>query len=389
MKIFIFVLIFSLSFFSHTSDHQTPLEIDPTSLLFLDFEQKKIVFKNINKILPTRFLNKSENPYPLIYNLKSFSDLVYKINGEQNTLEHYIQKFHIGGMLIVRDNNIVYENYTLDNDVETKWISFSVTKSITSMLLGAAIKDGFIGSIDDPVGKYLPQLSGLSYKDISIKEVLHMSSGVNWNEDYDDPSSDVSLAGGLNSLDLYKYFNRLNSNSKPGEVFNYNTGETNLIGGVVRAAIGNNLSTYLQNKIWTPFGMEHDANWAIDSKYQSELGGCCISATLKDYARLGIFAMNNGVLNNGAKMLPDDWMQDSTEPSVSNKYYGYQWWLDGPGFKSFSAQGIFGQIIWIEPQTKTVVVMHGAWDRASYDDAYNERVALIKEIMKKLYLLEN
>ena len=111
MKIFIFVLIFSLSFFSHTSDHQTPLEIDPTSLLFLDFEQKKIVFKNINKILPTRFLNKSENPYPLIYNLKSFSDLVYKINGEQNTLEHYIQKFHIGGMLIVRDNNIVYENY--------------------------------------------------------------------------------------------------------------------------------------------------------------------------------------------------------------------------------------------------------------------------------------
>ena len=124
------------------------------------------------------------------------------------------------------------------------------------MLLGAAIKDGHIKSVEDKVTIYLPQLLNSNYKDVSIKQVLQMSSGIDWNEDYEDPLSDVNIAGALNSLNLYEYLNNLNKKSSAGNKFNYNTGETNLIGGIVRAAIGDNLSNYLEKKIWKPFGME-------------------------------------------------------------------------------------------------------------------------------------
>ena len=155
-----------------------------------------------------------------------------------------------------------------------------------------------------------------------------MSSGIAWNEDYTDPESDVNIAGALNSLALYQYLNALDTAASPGTKFNYNTGETNLLGGIVRAAIGNNLSSYIEQKIWKPFGMESDAYWGIDSDFEQELGGCCINATLRDYARIGIFAMDRGVLNNGTNVLPTDWMKDSTTPSPNYPYYGYQWWLD-------------------------------------------------------------
>ena len=133
------------------------------------------------------------------------------------------------------------------------------------MLLGAAIQDGFIKSVEDKVTTYLPQLIDSKYQHVSIKEVLHMSSGIAWSEDYTDPESDVSIAGALNSLTLYQYLNTLDTAASPGTKFNYNTGETNLLGGIVRAAIGNNLSSYIEQKIWKPFGMESDAYWGIDS----------------------------------------------------------------------------------------------------------------------------
>ena len=255
------------------------------------------------------------------------------------------------------------------------------------MLLGAAIKDGHIKSVEDKVTIYLPQLLNSNYQDVSIKQVLQMSSGIDWNEDYEDPLSDVNIAGALNSLNLYEYLNNLNKKSSAGNKFNYNTGETNLIGGIVRAAIGDNLSNYLEKKIWKPFGMEFNAYWVIDTNYEQELGGCCLNATLRDYARLGMFAMNNGKLNNGVEILPKNWMKDSTTPSRNNSYYGYQWWLDGPAYQSFYADGIFGQFIWIDPVSKTVVAMHAARDRADVDSfvgghRLNFMVSLLEAINK-------
>ena len=379
--------LITLTIFSSLALGQEKLtsENAPKTILFWNTEQKLESFGNIKEILPTRQVSKSQNFYPFRYDLLDLSNLKYKFKGEEFSLEDFIQTFKIAGLIVIRDGVILYESYDFGNDETTKWISFSVTKSVTSMLLGAAIKDGHIKSVEDKVTIYLPQLLNSNYKDVSIKQVLQMSSGIDWNEDYEDPLSDVNIAGALNSLNLYEYLNNLNKKSSAGNKFNYNTGETNLIGGIVRAAIGDNLSNYLEKKIWKPFGMEFNAYWVIDTDYEQELGGCCLNATLRDYARLGMFAMNNGKLNNGVEILPKNWMKDSTTPSRNNSYYGYQWWLDGPAYQSFYADGVFGQFIWIDPVSKTVVAMHAARDRADVDSfvgghRLNFMVSLIEAI---------
>lgn len=356
------------------------------SILFWDTEKKIEGFKNIRELLPTRIINKSDYPLSLSYELDDFSDISYRYKNNTYTIQDYINKFKVGGLIILRNGKILHEEYNFGNNQESRWISFSVTKSVTSMLLGAAIKDGFIKNVEESVVTYLPHLIDSSYKDVTIKQVLHMSSGIKWNEDYTDPYSDVSLASGLNSLELYSYLNKLGKSSNPGEKFNYNTGEANLIGGIVRSAIGNNLSTYLEQKIWKPFGMEHDAYWVLDNDYSLELGGCCINATLRDYSRIGLFAMNKGITREGIAVLPTNWIDESTNPSNNLKYYGYQWWLDGPEYESFYADGIFGQFIWIDPSSKIVVAMQSVWDSAASQESMDHRrnfmIALIQKINK-------
>ena len=368
MKAFLISLFFlSSSFISSESqpgEDLTQIILSPKTILFWNTEEKLYGFKNMKEIFPTSLIEKSDSPYPLTYDLINIENLTYNYKDKKYSIEDFIQAFKVAGLIVIRDGKILHESYNFGNNEESRWVSFSVTKSVTSMLLGAAIKDGFINSVKEPLVSYLPQLKGSHYEDVSIEQILHMSSGVAWNEDYNDPKSDVSIASALNSSKLYDYLSSLGASSKPGSKFNYNTAETNLIGGLVRSAIGNNLSGYLEKKIWKPFGMEFDANWLLDYDYNLELGGCCISATLRDYARIGIFALNNGILKNKINILPEKWMEQSTTPSPNLEYYGYQWWLDGSDYNSFYADGIFGQFIWIDPDSKTIVVMHSARDYA-------------------------
>ena len=368
MKAFLISLFFlSSSFISSESQPGEDLPqiiLSPKTILFWNTEEKLYGFKNMKEIFPTSLIEKSDSPYPLTYDLINIENLTYNYKDKKYSIEDFIQAFKVAGLIVIRDGKILHESYNFGNNEESRWVSFSVTKSVTSMLLGAAIKDGFINSVKEPLVSYLPQLKGSHYEDVSIEQILHMSSGVAWNEDYNDPNSDVSIASALNSSKLYDYLSSLGASSKPGSKFNYNTAETNLIGGLVRSAIGNNLSGYLEKKIWKPFGMEFDANWLLDYDYNLELGGCCISATLRDYARIGIFALNNGILKNKINILPEKWMEQSTTPSRNLEYYGYQWWLDGSDYNSFYADGIFGQFIWIDPDSKTIVVMHSARDYA-------------------------
>jgi len=184
-----------------------------------------------------------------------------------------------------------------------------------------------------------------------------MSSGVAWNEDYADPESDVNTAT-WDTLSLYEYLRNKPRVAAPGEKFNYNTAETNLAGTLLRSAIGNNLSTYLSEKIWKPLGMGSDANWMLSEVGGGETGGCCISATLRDYGRLGLFALHNGRLADGTQVLPEGWMAESTTPSKGNPGYGYFWWLYADG--TYRASGIFGQAIYINPQENVVIAMHSA-----------------------------
>ena len=271
-----------------------------------------------------------------------------------------------------------YEAYGLENTSESLWVSFSVAKSVTSMLLGAAIRDGYIKSVDESITNYLPEMKGSAFDQSSISDVLQMASGVGWNEDYEDPNSDVSRAGGLDGLELQRYLSALPRAHAPGEVFNYSTGETNLVGALVRAAIGDSLSSYATTKIWQGFGMESDANWMLNTPDGVELGGCCISATLRDYGRIGRFALAEMRGRGERAVLPENWMADSITPSRGSSGYGYLWWLMDDSM--FAALGIFGQSIFIDPQRDLVIVTHGAAQKAVSDTFGAHRLALVNAI---------
>ena len=240
---------------------------------------------------------------------------------------------------------------------------FRSPSQLVSLLMGAALEDGYISDLDVSVTEYLPLLDGSAYEDVTIRQAMQMASGVQWNEDYSDPDSDISTTVFDNTLEQLQYLGGRRRVAPPGERFNYNTGETHLVGAVLRSAIGNNLSTYLASKIWRPFGMESKANWMLVEPDGAEHGGCCISATLRDYGRLGLFAMHGGVLPDGERVLPEGWMKESTAPSPGNDGYGLLWWLrDGPAYAGI---GIFGQMIWIDPSADLVVVTHSTWPEAT------------------------
>ena len=327
-------------------------------------EQRVSAFRNAEKILPSRRIPASEQPHPIPYSPTDLGNFEFQNGGETLSLDDYFSRTNVAGLLVIKDGKILYERYGLGKDENSRWISFSVAKSAVSLLIGAAIHDGYINSIDDAATDYLARLKGSSYDQSTIRSLLQMASGVQWNEDYDDPDSDIQTAArfGWNTLKLYDYLSDLPRVSAPGEEFNYNTAETNLTGTLLRSAIGNNLSAYLAEKIWKPFGMEADAYWRLAEPGGGEVGGCCISATLRDYGRIGMFALSGGLLPDGTRVLPENWMNESTAPSNGNDEYGYFWWLTRPG--EYTAWGIYGQIIHINPDADIVIAMHSAWDIA-------------------------
>lgn len=355
---------------------------NPSQILFWTPQQQLYGYKNINKIYPTRKVAASNAPYPLTDAPRDLLSLTYQLDGKTHSIAQYVEKYRTAGLIVVREDQVLLENYSLGNNASTRWMSFSIAKSVTSLLIGAALRDGYILSVDEPVTKYLPRLANTAYDRTTIKDLLNMASGVAWNEDYTDPDSDVSHAGGLNGIALFEYLGKLPNAAAPGITFNYSTGETNLVGALLRAAIGNNAATYLQHKIWQPFGMESDANWMLNAPDGGEQGGCCLSATLRDYARIGLYAMRNGEPKTGESVLPQGWMQASTQPSAAYPGYGYLWWLADDS--SYSARGIFGQMIVVVPQEKLVIAMHSAWPDAVGDNLSAHRAAVVQAIRAEL-----
>jgi CubicO group peptidase (beta-lactamase class C family) len=331
-------------------------------MLFWTPAQKVAGFRNQDKIVPVRELKAGANPYPLPYQRRDLGQVEVRLGEQVMTTDDYFRAQNVAGLLVIKDGRIVYERYGLGNTEDSLWVSFSVAKSVTSMLVGAAIQDGYIESLDEKVIDYLPRLQGSPYDQSSIRNILQMASGVAWNEAYADRQADINQVE-WETLQLYQYLNRLKREHPPGQTFNYNTAETNLVGNLLRSAIGNNLSTYATEKIWWAFGMETDANWALTEVGGGEFGGSSINATLRDYGRIGLFAMNDGQLRDGTRILPEQWMRDSTSPSKGYAGYGYLWWLQPDG--SYQATGIFGQGIRISPEENVVIALHSARAAAS------------------------
>jgi CubicO group peptidase (beta-lactamase class C family) len=260
-----------------------------------------------------------------------------------------------------------YEAYGLGLRPEDRWTSFSVAKSFTSTLLGAAVKDGHIASLDDPVTKYIPGLAGSAYEGVTVRQVATMTSGVKWNEDYTDPNSDVAQMNRFvveyGPEAIVAQMKALPREAEPGEKWVYKTGETNLIGLLVENAVGMPLAEYAKTRIVDPAGFEGGLFWMVDPR-GGNIGGCCLSIRLADYARMGQFALEGGM---GA--VPEGWFAEASAPSVSfapdapGFGYGYQWWTYPGG--AYGAQGIFGQGITLVPDKGLVVAYVGNWSQAS------------------------
>ena len=286
-------------------------------------------------------------------------------------VDAYMAGQRSAALLIVHDGKLRLERYGLGFDGGGRWTSFSVAKSFTSTLVGAALRDGYIKSMDDKVSTYIPEMKGSAYDDVSIRQLLTMTSGVRWIERFDDPEADVAKFNnhqpepGVEAL--VSYMRRLPRAAPPGTRFNYSTGETNLVGVLVGNATGKPLAQYLSEKIWVPAGMEQQATWIL-SKTGKEIGGCCIQAAARDYARFGLFILD-GARDQGKSVVPDGWLAQATTERVGigvpDRGYGYMWWTYADG--SFAARGIFGQGIFIDPKRKLVIVGNANWGGGARD----------------------
>jgi len=299
-------------------------------------------------------------------------------------LERFMVNEKTAGIIVLQDGAVRLERYALGHSASGRWTSQSVAKSITSTLVGVAMKDGFITSLDDAVTKYIPGLRGSAYDSVTIRQLMSMSSGVKWNETYTDPTSDIArfyvepITPGMNAT--VSYMRKLPREAPPGTKWLYKTGETHLLGVLVSSATGQRLADYLSARIWAPLGMEQAASWSID-RSNHELAGCCLQASLRDYARFGQFVLDGGRID-GHAVVPDGWFEEATRRRFGTTYpdrgYGYQWWtLDGGAFAGF---GIHGQMLYIDPSRRMVVVINSAWPVATSPERSATRAGLLKVI---------
>ncbi len=324
-------------------------------------------FRHMDRVFPSATVHHGGKTAPLPRAARQIDDVTFQSAGQQLRLADYIRLNRVAGLLVLKDGQIELERYTFGNTPQTRWASFSVVKSITSTLAAAAVKDGLITSLDDPVTKYLPQLRSSGYERATIRNILQMASGVRWNEAYTDPDSDrrhmLNLQDAQRPGALLKFMATMPSAHPPGTFWNYNTGETYVLGALVRAAAHRPLSQYLSEKIWSTFGMEQDATWWTEVPGGTEFGGSGFAATLRDYGRFGQFVLDGGK-SGGKQVVPEYWFPDAGLPKrVGSRMipYGYMWWSE-PG-RAFRAYGIFGQSLYINPEQHVVIVVWSAQEK--------------------------
>ncbi|HET8553220.1 MAG TPA: serine hydrolase domain-containing protein [Rhodanobacteraceae bacterium] len=303
------------------------------------------------------------------------------------TLSSYMRRYHIAGVMVLQNGRIRLQRYASNFSPSKHWTSFSVAKSVTSVLLGIALKQGYVHSLDDTLVTYIPQLASSAYADVTVRQLLTMTSGVRWNEDYADPQSDVAQmyrSACVNGQPhVLPYLEKLPRAWPAGTHFNYNTAETDLLGILVQRATHRSLAAYLSETIWKPYGMATDAYWLKDECDGSDTGGSGLAATLADYARMGQFMLDGGRID-GKQIIAEAWMHGAMQRQerVDNpeRGYGYLWWTDSDG--SYAAIGIFGQLLYIDPHRRLVIAQVGAWPKADSEDEVAARRAFVAAIKR-------
>lgn len=360
------------------------------------------------------FAPNGATPFPLPQASHALTDVQYQLGGKTHNLAQYLANQSVTGLLVLKDGKIAYEYYGKGNTPRTLWTSRSVAKSVVSVLVGIAVKEGKIQSLDDRISRYVPELEGSEWQDVTLHQLLQHTSGVIWDENYASKDSDFSHMTQCEAtadpyhcvLDLVRSVKR-KPGVKPGEVWSYNTGGAWLVGRVLENATGMTIAEYLQSRVWSRYGMQQAGVWHALVPGKVDMGGHGFNATLRDWGRFGEFVQSGGQLPDGEKLLPDDWIARSTHwtqakgsvtAAAPNGQYGYQWWYNAPApdsdaepkrtansDKTFWALGIFGQSIAINPAEHLVVVQWSTWKNAeSPGSLYDEQAVFVNAVAKAL-----
>ena len=339
-----------------------------------------------DRIFATRTIHRGAKVNALRFAAREL-DVRYTDQGRDCDVNDLMRDEHLSGLLVLQHGEVVLERYALGLNAERRWQSSSMVKSITSTLIGAALYDGSIRSLDEPMTNYLPDFAGTAYDGVTIRHLLNMTGGIDWREDYEDLNADVARhyikpIAERHPGYIGAYLKTLRRIDPVGTQFYYNTGDTFLLSLVLSQATGRSVADYCAEKIWQPCGMEQDGYFMLDADDGQEITGSCCGAGLHDYARFGQLMLNDGVTADGIRVLPVGWTAEATAPSAPNFHkdigarprldtsaftgYGYLWWVHHPG--SFMALGAYGQWIQVEPAADMVFVMVGAMPREVFMD---------------------
>jgi CubicO group peptidase (beta-lactamase class C family) len=362
-------------------------------------ENPAATFRNMEEIFPTRRIPSGTSVTPLIPPTAAF-DVRYSIGGETHGVADFAARTGTTGLLILKSDRIIFEGYYQGADQNDLFMSFSTGKSFVSTLVALALGDGAIHGLDDRISQYLPEVKGSAYEGATIRQVLEMSSGTSYNEEYEDPSSDIAGFAKIvteNRGGLYDFCRSFKAMRPAGQKFVYATCDTEVLGAVIARATRTSLANYMSEKLWKPLGAEAPARWILDQPGAAgrEMAGGGLQVRLRDYGRFGLLFANRGEWH-GRQLLPAGWVDEATrphDPQVEYGHlvpgyplgYGYKWWLLPGEHHAFTAQGIHGQFVLVDPVEKVVVVKLSGWKRAWEDEQEAETYAFFAAVVEALH----
>ena len=345
-------------------------------------------YENLNrfyKFIDSSTLSPSSNPL----NFKSSKTISlpasFIFNDAVIGTENFLQRTDTSALLILQNGRIQFEKYWLTGGENVQWMSMSVAKSFISALVGIAIRDGHINNIEEAISDYVPELKNSPYNNVRIKDVLQMSSGASWNEDYSDPESDINRWAKIFALggSFDEFIQTLSYDFKPGTRNHYNSMDTQALGMLVNRATGKTITNYMTEMLWHPMGASNEGYWLLDSEGM-EMAFAGLNITARDYAKFGELYRLDGKLNR-QQIVPKSWVKDSITPdgphltpgdNPLSDYplgYGYQWWVPGGDKGEFMAIGVYNQMIYVAPESNMVIVKLSA--NSSYGTAEDTDMA--------------
>lgn len=329
----------------------------------LDGDVNALTFRSMDTLFTTRTVARAGQTWALP-RADHALDFSYSFQGKTYSAEQFLERTYTNALLVMKDGKIVSERYRNNSNERTRFMGWSMTKSITSILIGSALTEKRIHSLDDPIVRYLPELKGSGYDGATVRHILQMRSGVDYEERYDFDNPGAAATNHINALvknatrfaDAARSVKRLHT---PGEVFQYKTLDTAVLGWLLERVSGMSIAAYTASRLWEPLGAEADGFYIMDGLpgVGREFNGAGFNATLRDFARVGLLMLNRGKAN-GRQIVSPEWVAESTRPTDATATgpmgYGYQWWTLGGA--SYSAIGLQGQYIFVDPASRTVVV---------------------------------